>query len=240
MLKILPSTKWGWVRAGMLFAAAAGVLFWLYGLPWLRVARYEPQEGDVVFQSLPHVDLVDAIEGISGSPYSHCGLVVREGVEWKVLESIGSVHETPLYQWAQRGRASGFAAYRLTEDRRSKVPAFIAEARKFLGRAYDFRYRMDDEFIYCSELVWKAWKNATGEEMGKLVKLGSLNWKPHEATIRKYEQMMRPAEPEPSYGDYDGLERLAKEPDLPVERMMITPKALSEAPQLREVYRSGI
>ncbi len=216
-MKILPKTKWGWVRAGVIFAAAAAVLFWFYGMPECRVLCYSPEEGDVVFQSLPHVDLVDMIEGATGSPFSHCGLVIRDGGEWKVLESLGNVHVTPLYQWVQRGRMSGFAAYRLTENRRAKAPAFVAETKKFIGRYYDFRYDMDDEFIYCSELVWKGWKNATGEEMGRLVPLGELHWKPYVETITKYEQGPPP-----------------------LDRRMITPKNLSEAPQLRPVYRSGI
>jgi hypothetical protein len=217
MLRVLPNTRWGWVRAIAVFAAAAGVAFWFWGLPALRLATYAPQEGDVLFQSLPNSDFIDAIEGITGSPYSHCGVVVRSGGKWMVVESIGTVHETPLYPWVQRGRASAFAAYRLTDDRRAQVPRFVVELREFLGRPYDFRVQMDDEFLYCSELIWKAWKNATGEEMGKLVTLGDLNWKPFEQTVRKYEQGPPP-----------------------LDREMITPKDLSEAPQLRRVHRGGL
>ncbi len=41
-------------------------------------AAYRPQQGDIVFQSLPNpwgMDLVDAIEGSTASPYSHCAMV---------------------------------------------------------------------------------------------------------------------------------------------------------------------
>src|SRR4051794_6901417 len=50
---------------------------------------YAPREGDLVFQSLPHNPLVDAIEGVSKSPLSHCGIVVKQGDQWYVLEALG-------------------------------------------------------------------------------------------------------------------------------------------------------
>jgi len=52
---------------------------------------YAVQEGDILFQPLPHGALVDAIEGVSVSIYSHCGIVERKGDQWYVLEAIGDV-----------------------------------------------------------------------------------------------------------------------------------------------------
>jgi hypothetical protein len=199
------------MRAAALVGILAGLLVYFYLIPAVRLAGYAPQEGDIVFQSLPHVDLVDAIEGITGSPYSHCGVVAREGGTWLVIESIFDVHETPLSSWARRGRWGKFAVYRLKPECRGNIPKFIQELHAFLGRPYDYRYQMDDESIYCSELVWKAWRNATGEELGTLVKLGDMNWKPFEETIRKYE---------------DGPP--------PLDRWIISPRHLAEAKQLEK------
>jgi hypothetical protein len=210
---ILPKSKWGWIRAAALTGILAALLVYFYLIPAVRLAGYAPQEGDIIFQSLPHVDLVDAIEGITGSPYSHCGVVAKENGTWLVIESIFDVHETPLASWARRGRWGRFAVYRLKPEYRSHIPEFIEELHAFLGLPYDYRYRMDDESIYCSELVWKAWKNATGEELGTLVKLGDMNWKPFEQTIRKYE---------------DGPP--------PLDRGIISPRRLSEAKQIEKVY----
>ena len=53
--------------------------------------EYAVQEGDILFQPLPHGALVDAIEGVSVSIYSHCGIVVRKDGAWFVLEAIGDV-----------------------------------------------------------------------------------------------------------------------------------------------------
>ncbi len=72
---------------------------------------------------------------------------------------------------------------------------------------------MDDEAIYCSELIYDAYAEATGgEQLGELVRLGELNWRPYEATIRHFEG--GPA---------------------PLDREMITPRDLAKAEQLMQI-----
>ncbi|HLP07824.1 MAG TPA: YiiX/YebB-like N1pC/P60 family cysteine hydrolase [Opitutaceae bacterium] len=173
---------------------------------------YPVQEGDILFQPLPHGALVDAIEGVSTSIYSHCGIVERKNGEWYVLEAIGPVQETRLGEWIRRGRGDYFDAYRLKAGLRPQIPSILAAGRTYLGRPYDIRYEFDDERIYCSELIFKAVKSATGVSLGKVQRLGDLNWQPHEAFIRSIE----------SY--------------VPTSREMITPQSLSEAPELTPVF----
>ena len=182
-------------------------------------SAYEPKAGDVVFQALPKtIDLVIAIEGVTKSNYSHCGVVIKgEDGNWRVFESIGVVGSIPLHRWVARGRGAKFAAFRLKPEPAANLPAFLDALPKYAGRPYDSRYRMDDRFIYCSELVFKAYRDATGEPLGKLVRLGDLNWRPHVATIRKYEKG-----------------------DPPLDREMITPIDLSKAPQFKKVFDNGM
>lgn len=188
---------------------------WLIVCSAFSADQYTPQEGDIVFQSLPHNPVIDAIEGCTGSPYSHCGIVVKNKRGWWVLEAIGPVQEGPLTRWIAQGRDRQFAVYRLKADHQPKVSAMIDAARKFLGRPYDIQYELDDSKIYCSELIYKAWLAATGEKMGKTVKLGDLNWKPHETVIRTITN------------------------GLPLERVMITPRDLATAKQLEPVLPLG-
>ncbi len=42
---------------------------------------------------------------------------------------------------------------------------------KFMGKHYDIYFEWTDEKIYCSELIWKIYKQATGLEVGKLQQL---------------------------------------------------------------------
>jgi hypothetical protein len=175
---------------------------------------YQPRDGDMLFQSLPQNALIVAIEESTKSPFSHCGIVVKRGEEWKVIEAIGPVKETPLPLWIAQGRSNAFVAYRLRSPLAAKVPEIIAAAEKYKGRPYDINYSMDDKKIYCSELLWKSVRDATGRKLGKIEKLGELDWKPHEAVIRQIENG-----------------------GLPLEREMITPRSFTEAPELEEVHR---
>lgn len=173
---------------------------------------YSPQEGDILFQSLPHMPVIDAIEGCTRSPYSHCGIVTNKGGTWQVLEAIGPVKLTRLDRWIGQGRDEAFAVCRLKACFQPKVGAMIAAAEKFIGLPYDIQYELDDEKIYCSELIYKGFKAATGQSLGKIVKLGELDWKPHVQVIRA----------------------IAGDP-IPLEREIITPRDLAKAEQLEEV-----
>jgi hypothetical protein len=174
---------------------------------------YEPREGDVVFQSLPHNPLIDAIEGCTESPFSHCGILHRSRDAWVVIEAIGPVKETPLEAWIAQGREGQYTAFRLREKYRSQIPDFIKAAQSYAGRPYDIHYDLDDAAIYCSELIYKSFQRVTGEEMGRLQKLGELKWLAYAAVIKQIEGG-----------------------NLPLERKMITPRSLSEASQLEKVY----
>lgn len=175
-------------------------------------ASYSPQHGDILFQSLPHQPVIDAIEGSTHSPYSHCGIVVKKDGTWRVLEAIGPVKLTRLEIWISQGRDRAFAVTRLKPAFQPKIDAMITAAEKFLGLPYDIQYEMDDRKIYCSELIYKGFKEATGQPLGKIVKLGDLDWQPHAAVIRA----------------------IAGDPP-PLDREMITPRDLAKAEQLQEV-----
>lgn len=177
---------------------------------------YQPYEGDIAFQSLPHNPLIDAIEGSSGSPFSHCGILHRAGADWVVIEAIGPVKETPWRAWVAQARDRQYSVFRLKEPYRAKIPAFIEAAQSYEGRPYDIHYDMDDAAIYCSELIYKAFRRTTGQELGRLQTLGELNWQPYAEVIKQIEGGK-----------------------VPLDRKMITPRSLSEAPQLEKVYAGG-
>jgi hypothetical protein len=86
--------------------------------------------------------------------------------------------------------------------------------KKDLGKPYDLRYRLDDESIYCSELIYRGWLAATGKPLGKLVKLNELQWQPYRKLIVALE----------------GSE------EIPLERQIITPRDLANAPELTQVW----
>lgn len=177
-----------------------------------RYARwsYAPKDGDIVFQSLKLSPLVIAIEGVTQSSFSHCGIVFSKGNEFYVCEAFDSVEVTPIKEFLKRGREEGFAVYRFQEQYQQHIPSIINAAKSFLGHPYDVRYRMDDGHIYCSELIYKAWSAVSPKQpLGSLRKLGEMNWQPYEETIRYLEQG-----------------------PVPLDREMITPADLAVAEEL--------
>ena len=85
------------------------------------------------------------------------------------------------------------------------------------ARPYDARYRMDEERICCTELIYKAYHDASAQQLGRLVRLGELDWRTYEATIRHYEGG-----------------------PTPLDREMITPKDMARAEQLSLVLAYNI
>ena len=124
------------------------------------------QSGDVVLQASTS-ERSALIRRASRSPYSHVGLVevAKDGVF--VLEAIQPVSRTPLARWAERGEGGWVTVLRprgLDGAARNRV---VAAAKKELGKPYDGRYRWDDERLYCSELVVKAFARGASLSVGK-------------------------------------------------------------------------
>jgi uncharacterized protein YycO len=129
------------------------------------------RDGDIIFHT-SRSGQSQAIQRATHSPYSHVGLVFfRDGKPF-VLEAIATVRYTPLAQWTARGDGGKYKVRRLksalTSDQSS---ALRVAAEKYSGRPYDLYFEWSDERIYCSELVWKAYRDALGVEIGKRQKL---------------------------------------------------------------------
>lgn len=211
-MKILPTTKADKIRLAVLAILLLGVVLF-FRLDRLAVYHFSAkQEGDMIFQSLPHGDLVDTIEAVTNSPWSHCGLLVWRDGQWQVAEAIGQVRYTPLYSWLVRGRRAAFATYRVRDLPVERTRAIIPGVEKLLGRPYDFSYAPDDTDIYCSELIYKVYDRELGIKIGTWQKLGDLNWKDREASIKDL-----------------------KGGPVPLTREMITPVALTRSPNVVQV-----
>jgi uncharacterized protein YycO len=129
------------------------------------------QTGDIIFhqskssQSIP-------IQKATNSKYSHMGMIVnKNGKSW-VLEAIQPVKYTPLDQWIERGEKRHFVVkrYKNTLSYNQKI-ALVKQAEKYLGKPYDVYFEWNDNAIYCSEIVWKSYKNALNIELGDLQQL---------------------------------------------------------------------
>lgn len=131
-------------------------------------------DGDIIFQT-SRSSQSKAIQLATKSKYSHMGMIYIKDGEPFVFEAVQPVKLTPLEKWIKRGVDGHFVVKRLMDYEVSLTPEIKEKMKKaaerFMGKSYDLYFEWSDEKIYCSELVWKVYKEGAGIEIGKLQKL---------------------------------------------------------------------
>lgn len=172
-------------------------------------------EGDIIFQSNISPQC-KAIELATHSKYSHCGMLFKWGNDWYVWEAIQPVTQTRLEEWVLRGNKH-YVVKRLIEDSLI-TPGVIQRmqeaGKKYMGKQYDSYFEWSDDRIYCSELVWKIYKETLDLEVGKLNPLRTydLSHPLVKATLKE------------RYGN-----------KIPLEEKMVSPGDIFESPLLKTV-----
>ncbi|MBS1560836.1 MAG: YiiX family permuted papain-like enzyme [Bacteroidetes bacterium] len=141
------------------------------------VEHGEIKSGDLIFQT-SRSRQSKAIQLATGSEYSHCGIIFKEGRSFYVLEAVQPVQRTPLETWIARGQGGTFVIKRLANEAlltSSAIQRLKKVGEGFIGRNYDATFEWSDERIYCSELLWKVYQRAMGIEIGKLEYLGEFD-----------------------------------------------------------------
>lgn len=135
-------------------------------------------DGDIIFQT-SQTGQSYAIQLATHSIYSHCGLLFKDDNQWYVYEAIQPVVKTPVNEWIARGDSGIYVVKRLKNADSLLTKNALVKMRKSvngnMGKDYDLWFGWDDDRIYCSELVWKAYRDATGLEVGKLKKMGEFD-----------------------------------------------------------------
>jgi len=206
-----------WLRARVLFGLFALAL--LFGAsPKRSFADVSLKDGDIIFQTSLSGQ-TPAIQLATHSPYSHVGIVLfRKGKEM-VFEAGPRVRYTPFDEWVASGLGKHFVIKRLKRE----MPLAEAEIEKlrnvantFEGRPYDRQFEWSDTKMYCSELVWKMYRQALALELSapKRFRDFDLSSQAVKADIAK------------RYGE-----------KLPLDEFVVSPGALFESPLLEEVYK---
>jgi hypothetical protein len=130
------------------------------------------KDGDVVFIK-SQTSQSALLKLTTGSEWSHVGMAFKGSQGWDIIEAVQPVRWTTLYSFIRRSRNLSFEVFRPNFAFNSDLVR--KEAEKYLGKNYDLIFGWDNERWYCSELVWKAYKNTTGMELGSLEKVGDLN-----------------------------------------------------------------
>ncbi|WBO85158.1 YiiX family permuted papain-like enzyme [Hymenobacter yonginensis] len=171
-------------------------------------------DGDLIFQTSQSAQS-RAIQLATHSEYSHCGILFRKNGEWRVFEAVQPVSETSLAAWVARGQGGRFVVKRLRDAQIVLTPPVLrklyAAGEQYRGRSYDLYFGWSDERIYCSELLWKMYQQATGRKIGQLQHLRDFDLS-HPAVQAKLRER---------YGR-----------QLPLDELVISPVRMLESPEL--------
>jgi uncharacterized protein YycO len=136
------------------------------------------QNGDIIFQT-SRSSQSKAIQLATRSKYSHCGIIFKQGDNFYVYEAVEPVKQTKLKEWINNGKGQHYVVKRLKNADDILTNEVLMKMKKigisFKGKNYDRFFEWSDDKIYCSELIWKIYKRATGIEIGNLQKLSSFD-----------------------------------------------------------------
>lgn len=138
----------------------------------------EFQNGDIIFQTSTSSQS-KAIQLATKSKYSHMGIIYKQNGKYYVYEAVQPVKLTPLDSWIKRGEDEHFVVKRLKEAEKLLTQKNLQKMKqigeKYKDKSYDLYFEWSDSRIYCSELVWKIYKQAIGVEIGELQKLNDFD-----------------------------------------------------------------
>jgi len=178
---------------------------------------YEIQNGDIIFHTSTSSQS-KAIQLATNSKYSHMGIIYENNDEFYVYEAVQPVKLTPLKDWINRGYKSHYVIKRLKNSDDVLTPSILSKMKKigerFKGKPYDSNFEWSDDKIYCSELVWKIYYEATGIEIGTLEKLSDFDLS---SDIVKTIMQQR-------YGD-----------NIPMDEPVISPAAMFNSDKLKTI-----
>jgi uncharacterized protein YycO len=136
------------------------------------------QNGDIIFQSSQSKQC-EAVKIATNSKFSHCGIIFIENGKTYVYEAVQPVKMTLFEDWISHGKDSKYVVQRLKNSDKILTKEVIDKmkiyGKTFNNKDYDAYFEWSDEKIYCSELVWKIYKNGANIELCKTKKLKDFN-----------------------------------------------------------------
>ena len=136
------------------------------------------QNGDIIFQTSKSSQS-KAIQLATKSNYSHMGIIYENEGKFYVYEAVQPVKLTPLKEWINRGENGHYLIKRLENAKEILTSSTLTKMKQvgeqFKGKPYDIYFEWSDNKIYCSELVWKIYKQATNIEIGQLEELSEFD-----------------------------------------------------------------
>lgn len=136
------------------------------------------KNGDIIFHTSTS-NQSKAIQLATNSKYSHMGIIYVIDKKHFVFEAVQPVKLTPLQEWINRGKNKQYVIKRLKNANEVLTSSVLINMKKvgekYKGKPYDIHFEWSDDKLYCSELVWKIYKEAIGIEIGELQQLSEFD-----------------------------------------------------------------
>lgn len=136
------------------------------------------KDGDIIFQT-SQSEQCEAVRIATNSKFSHCGIIYIENGKIYVYEAVQPVKMTLLSDWITHGEDSKYVVKRLQNAEKVLSKEILSKMKSygssFNKKDYDLYFEWSNEKIYCSELVWKIYKEGAGIELCNLQKLKEFN-----------------------------------------------------------------
>ena len=189
------------------------------------------QNGDIVFQNTTNA-AQQAIMLASGTEYTHMGLVeIDSRGRAHVIEAVGPVRVVPLDKWISNGSGERITIKRIKNLDEGDAKEAIERARYYLGRPYDHYFYETRDQIYCSELVYAAFKEGPDIEVGKVERMGDLNIDtPAARKLIRQRWKSHPLCKSKGAATFDACYELI------VAQTVVTPASIARDPKLELVY----
>lgn len=136
------------------------------------------KDGDIIFQTSESVQC-EAVRIATNSKFSHCGIIFIENDKTYVYEAVQPIKKTLLINWIKHGKDNKYVVKRLINSEAILTTEVISEMKKegekYIHKNYDLYFEWSDDKIYCSELVWKIYKNGANIKLCELKELKDFN-----------------------------------------------------------------
>ena len=143
------------------------------------------QNGDLIFVGAQTEELSGAINRVTKindeTNFDHVGLIE------KTADSIFVLHAAPMggsqreeihhFYTSQSEKKNKIVIYRLKNEYQSTIPYAITKAKTMLGKPYNWLYILNDDELYCSDFVERAFRD------DKVIELIPMNFKNKETGI---------------------------------------------------------
>lgn len=169
------------------------------------------ETGDIIFQNANSAQC-RAIEEATNSEWTHVGIIDKTDQGCFVIEAVQPVKRTRLSQFLARDNGKCVVKrYSVGELSKTDIVHYSSE---YLGKDYDALFSWEDDEIYCSELVWKAY-NRAGVQLCELRELRDYSL---ESDLVRHVMISR-------YGD-----------DAPLREKMVAPNDIFSSTLLKTIY----